>query len=254
MVPFSPFQGIQSVLRRFGYQINKLPCRLPPIRRPVGDMRCFLEDVAARGFEPRAILDVGANQGDWSRLAAAIFPSASFVLIEPQDEMRGPLEQFCREFPKARRVEGGAGAREGELILTVSEDLQGSSFLPEENAPSTTGKKRRGVKIVTIDSLYDGKVDFPDLVKLDIQGFELEALKGAQGLFGRTELFILEVSLYEFMPGCPLFSEVVRFMAERGYEVYDLPGFLRRPFDAALGQADIAFVRRDGFLRASDVW
>jgi FkbM family methyltransferase len=254
MVPPSLIQAVQSVLRRLGYQINKLPHRLPPTRRPVGQMPCFLEDVAARGFAPRSILDVGANKGDWSRMAAAVYPNASFLLIEPQHEMHPHLEQFCRDFPKARRVEAGAGATEGELTLTLWEDTEGSSFLPEENTPLTVGKKRCNVKIVTIDSLYDGKTDLPDLVKLDIQGFELEALKGAQTLFGRTELFILEVSLFECTPHCPLFSEVVGFMAQRGYEVYDLPGFMRRPFDAALGQADIAFARRDGFLRASNAW
>ena len=254
MVHLSFIKSVQTVLRRWGYQINKLPHRLPPTRRPVGQMPCFLEDVAARGFKPRSILDVGANKGDWSRMAAEVYPNASFLLIEPQHEMHLHLEQFCRDFPKARWVEAGSGATEGELTLTIWDDMEGSSFLPEENTPLTIGKKRRSVKIVTIDSLYDCKTDLPDLVKLDVQGFELEALKGAQMLFGRTELFILEVSLYECTPHCPLFSEVVGFMTQRGYEVYALPGFMRRPFDAALGQADIAFARRDGFLRASNEW
>jgi len=217
-------------------------------------MPCFLEDVAARGFEPRSILDVGANKGDWSRMAAAVFPNASFLLIEPQQEMLAHLQQFCRDFPKARFVEAGAGASPGELTLTIWNDLEGSSFLPEENTSLTRDKKRRNVRIITIDSLYDDETNLPDLVKLDIQGFELEALKGAQKLFGRTELFILEVSLHEFMPNQPLFSDVVTFMAQRGYEPYDLPGFMRRPLDGALGQADIAFAWRDGFLRNSHEW
>ncbi len=94
----------------------------------------------------------------------------------------------------------------------------------------------------------------PQLAKLDIQGFELEALKGAKSLFGVTELFILEVSLYEFLPSSPVVSEVVAFMAARGYEVYDIPGFARRPFDSALGQIDLAFARKGGFLMARTDW
>ena len=217
-------------------------------------MPCFLQDAAARGFKPRSILDVGANRGDWSRMAAAVFPEAAFLLIEPQQEMVAPLQQFCRDFPRARYVEAGAGATPGELTLTIWDDLEGSSLLPAENTALTENKTRRSVKISTIDSLYENEASRPDLVKLDIQGFELEALKGAQTLFGRTELFILEVSLYEFMPKAPLFSDVVAFMAQRGYEVYDLPGFMRRPLDGALGQTDIAFARRDGFLRRSRDW
>jgi FkbM family methyltransferase len=243
----------RAVARRLGYEVTKTPNRLSLHSRPVGHLRCFLEDIARRGLPVRSILDVGANQGEWSRVAAAVFPAADFILVEPQLEMREHLQRFCREFSKARLVEAGAGATEGELTLTIWEDFQGSSFLPEENTAVTAGKQRRKVKIVTLDSLYAG-FEPPDLAKLDIQGFELEALKGAATLFGRTELFILEVSLFEFTPNWPLFSEVVGFMAQRGYEVYDLPGFARRPFDGALGQVDVAFARRDGFLRASKEW
>ncbi len=254
MASNSVIQTAQAMLRRFGYQIRKLPHRLSPVQRPVGEISCFLEDVAARGFKPAAILDVGANRGNWSRMAAAIFPEASFVLIEPQEEMTASLQQFCREVPKARHIEAGAGAKAGELPFTIWDDTEGSSFLPQENTPITQNKTRRTVKIVTIDSLYPEGAKLPELVKLDIQGFELEALKGAQRLFGQTELFIVEVSLHEFMPNQPSVAEVVAFMAERGYDAYDFPGFIRRPSDGALGQTDIAFARRDGFLRRSREW
>ena len=247
-------QPCQVVLRRFGYEIHKLPHRLPPVRRPVGVMPCFLKDVAARGFKPQSILDVGANKGDWSKMAMAVFPTAALLMIEPQREMVPHLQQFCRNFPTARYIEAGAGAMPGELTLTLWDDLEGSSLLPAENSELTKDKIRRSIPIVTIDSLYDDKTNLPDLVKLDIQGFELEALKGAQKLFGRTELFILEISLYEFLPKQPLVSDVVAFMAQRGYETYDLPGFMRRPLDGALGQMDIAFALRDGFLRKSRDW
>jgi FkbM family methyltransferase len=245
---------VQSVLRRFGYRLNKLPRQLPAIRRPLGDMPCFLEDIAARGFHPGTILDVGANKADWSRIAVEFFPDASYLLIEPQREMAPFLEQFCRDYPKASHVEAGAGATPGELVLTVWDDLQGSSLLPAENVPGAIDKERRKIKIVTIDSLYEQGSALPDLVKLDIQGFELEALKGAQKLFGHTELFILEVSLFDTMPHQPVISDVVIFMAQRGYEVYEIPGYMRRPVDAALGQVDLAFARKDGFLRKSREW
>src|SRR6266436_4167158 len=86
------------------------------------------------------------------------------------------------------------------------------------------------------------KRQIPDLVKLDVQGFELEALKGATQLFGRTEVFIMET---------PVFHEVVQFMADRGYLTYDFPGFLRRPRDGALGQCGVCFVRENSPLRES---
>jgi hypothetical protein len=63
-----------------------------------------------------------------------------------------------------------------------------------------------------------------------------------------------EVSLFHFFPQTPILRDVIHFMGERGYEVYDIPGFLRRPFDGALGQVDLAFAKRDGFFRQSVEW
>lgn len=105
------------------------------------------------------------------------------------------------------------------------------------------------------DSLLSSRnLSVPDLVKLDIQGFELEALQGAISLFGHTEIFVMEVSLFSFddVPGMPILREVVDFMGARGYEAYDITEFARRPFDGALGQVDFAFTKREGFLRQSN--
>jgi FkbM family methyltransferase len=247
---------VKSTCRSLGVEISRIPANSSSLQsRPIGWMSCFLEDLKARKFEPRSILDVGANRGDWSRLAVKNFPDASFILVDPLQEMVPHLERFCSEHPKARHVQAGAGATEGELLLTVSDDLAGSSFMPSltEGAASVQPGGRK-IKIVTLDSLYDDKTPLPDLVKLDVQGFELEALKGAQKFFGHTELFILEVALIKVGPSLPIVSEVVEFLAKAGYEVYDLPGYLRRPLDGALGQIDIAFAKRDGFLRQSTQW
>jgi len=226
-----------------------------PDEQPLGDMRTFLAEVATRGFRPRHVLDVGAHRGAWSQLAATVFPEARFTLIEPQQQMQPDLDAFCASQPGSCWVQAGAGAESGELELTVWDDLAGSSFAVTEREADEWGKERRRVPVITIDSLIGDDVEnVPELAKLDVQGFELEVLRGAEKLFGSTELFILEVSFFRFADNVPPAHEVVQFMAERGYWVYGLCGFLRRPFDGALGQADIAFARECGTLRKSNSW
>lgn len=218
-------------------------------------MSSFLEFTRRVGFLPRFVVDVGAHRGHWTEAAKAVFPEADFLLIEPQPEMREPLDALCARLAGTRWVETAAGAKTEERIQTIWEDLQGSSFLPTPDPARLAAGTQRPAKIRRLDDvLVELDTPPPDLVKLDVQGFELEVLRGAPSIFGRTELFILETSLFEFLPGLPLLSEVIRFMADRGYELYDVAGYILRPSDSALGQLDVAFARRDGFLRQSMRW
>ncbi len=251
-------QLVKSLAQNLGYDItqrNRLENLPGSNARPTGNMTFFLEDLKARGLNPSSILDVGANRAKWSREVKFVFPDASCMLIEPQLEMQSELDLFCQDFPDSQYILAGAGATQQELTLTVWENFAGSSFLPEETDDLKESGKQRNIPIITIDSLIETKkIELPQLVKLDIQGFELEALKGASSLFGATEVFILEVSLFSFIKGQPVFHEVVNFMEKRGYVVYDFAGLSRRPYDGALGQVDVCFVKQNGFLRSTYRW
>ena len=244
---------------------SDLQCEMPPAPheipgsagRPTGQIRSFLEDIKARNFQPRGIIDVGANRGDWTRLALSIFPSTPVIMIEPQDEMDATLATLSEHLPNCQHIKAGAGRERGELIQTIWEDLVGSSFLPEVDSEKMAIGTQRRTNIVTIDEMLAERFSgfSPDLVKVDIQGFELEALSGAQTLFEKTEVFILETSLFQFMGKMPITRQIIDFMAERGYELYDITEYSRRPHDGALGQVDLAFVKAKGmFRKVEQVW
>jgi len=220
-------------------------------------MFTFLEDMKGRGLNCTQIVDIGANQGHWSGMAYGVYPDADFCMIEPQEEMRPKLEALCAQHARMQFHLAAAGPTEGKMVLTVWEDLLGSSLLPATDAQAMKNGKQREVPILTIDGLLaTGKIQMPQIIKLDIQGFEIEALKGAESTFGHTEAYILEISLFPFDdgPNMPQFFDVVNFMYARGYVVYDFLGFLRRPYDGALGQCDICFVKDHGFLRSVRSW
>jgi hypothetical protein len=141
-------------------------------------------------------------------------------------------------------VEGAAGSVPGEALLTDWDT--GSTLLPVAagHAPQMQ------VSVDTLDRLAD-RFGVPDLVKLDVEGFELDVLRGASSLFGRTELFIVEVALFGFERR-PLLHEVVAFMRARDYLVYDIAGVIRRPVDGAVGLLDLCFARHSGLLRRDE--
>jgi len=256
-----------SVIRRIKKYSRKLtgkkPRQIPQEKKvkrsgknqPALELGYFLHDLLALNYKSNFILDVGAHSTEWIRQFMKFYPEANVAMIEPLEEMEPHLKQFCVEFPHSKYFLKGAGATNETLILTVRGTLAGANFLFPENKFLLANNQQRKIEIITIDSLLEnGEIEYPDFVKLDIQGFELEALKGASKLFGKTEVFVLEASLFEFMKGTPVLSDVIIFMKERGYEVYDFAGFLRRPYDGALGQVDVCFAKRDGFLRGSNAW
>jgi FkbM family methyltransferase len=247
---------INRILSIANIEIRRIDPFLPgsPNRPPYGSFRSVLEDYKARGFVCNSIVDIGAHTGSWSRLSKSIFRDAKHYLIEPLFEMQPKLEEFCNEFPDSKYFMNGAGSKDDYLTLTVYENLAGSTFIPDKEIIYDHAFKKRSVKVVTINGLLDNnEIEIPELIKIDVQGFELEVLRGATKLLGTTELIMLEVSLYDF-EGLPLFAEVVDFMDKNGYVVYDFAEFSRRPYDGALGQCDVIFAKKNGFLRKHQSW
>jgi FkbM family methyltransferase len=193
--------------------------------REIGRQDSVFADFRARGFRPSLIFDVGAADGTWASAVRPIFPEARFVLIEPRMTSIEPT------------VRAGVGAREG--VLTLTDWQTGSTFIAQDDPK---GAPQYQVPVTTLDVLAQ-RFGMPDFVKLDVEGFEIEALRGAETLFGHTDLFVVEVALYRFMER-PIFHEVVAFMAERDYFVYDIAGFIRRPYDGAVGLMDLCFARK----------
>jgi hypothetical protein len=224
--------------------------------RPIGRLESFLEDIKARGFQPRGIIDGGGHRGEWSKVALSVFGDIPLIIIEPQEELYKDLSSLVKAHPNCRHIKAGIGRQSGQLIQTIWEDYAGSSFLPPVQDSLLESGTQRTVMMTTLDQILSDSPPgfYPDLVKLDIQGFELEALSGGESLFGKSEVFIIETSLFSFMPNQPITRDVIRFMSERGYEIYDITEFARRPSDGALGQVDFAFVKSDGVFRKSTQW
>ena len=109
----------------------------------------------------------------------------------------------------------------------------------------------------TLDELFAGKISRSDraLLKLDIEGYEIPALKGASQLLEAVEALLTEVQFFEINGnGRPQFGDMVEFMRARGFEVYDVACLSQRPRDMRLRMGDIVFVRRDRELMQDLSW
>lgn len=237
-------KAINSILKPLDLEIN---AKTKGYRRM--SMQGALNQIAELHFIPRTVIDVGAAFGDWSKMCNHFFPDAHYFLFEPLQEYKDVLNKITSEFDTAQYFPSAVGSKNGTVILNVHEDLVGSSMFRETEGAFTNGKPRT-VPMVTLDKIaLDYDFRGPYLIKIDTQGAELEVLSGADKILKQTEYIILEVSLFQFMIGGPQIFDVIRFMKERGFVVYDVISYLYRPLDNALAQFDVSFVRENGMFR-----
>ncbi len=225
---------------------DRLACRLGLPEIPVA-MRRLLK----QGFRPKTIVDVGAHRGEFARTAFAVWPAAKLLCVEPlphaADVLRSLPQTHCG---KLLVFQGLAGPRSLDSVALHAVETA-SSVLREYCASHPTIRCRMEM----LDTIVElAGFPTPDFIKLDVQGYELEVLKGGEQTLRTAQVLLTEVNLLDLHVGVPLLHEVTGWLFERGFVCYDVCGLTRRPLDGALWQVDMLFVHVDSALRRDKRW
>jgi len=213
-------------------------------------IKLAMERLARQGFSPSTIFDVGAYQGEYAQTCLDIWPDSQIVCFEPQVEAVNELKQRLNDRVDVYPILLGS-EETGSAVLHEAETA--SSVLQEHVDQSLPTSKHR---MRTVDSIVDADLGGrpPDLLKLDVQGYELEVLRGAEKSLNRVRCILMEVNLLDIHQNVPLLADVTEWLAKRGFVAYDICGLIRRPLDDALWQADMIFVPEESPLRADKRW
>jgi FkbM family methyltransferase len=210
-------------------------------------LRGTLEQAKRMGFEPRTVIDIGAAIGTFELYET--FPKARHILIDPLEENRPYLERIVSRLEDAEYIIAAAAERSGTLTLNVHRDLFASSLCSEYEGRDVDGTPRT-VPAITLDEVCEERqLEGPYLIKVDVQGAELNVLAGADQVLKDTEYIVLEVCLMGFFIGGPQLYDVAAYMKERAFVVYDILDYAYRPLDGAMSQVDMAFVKESGRFR-----
>jgi FkbM family methyltransferase len=221
-----PSKLLKLALRPFGYSLSK--------HRPHLDQTLRL----VRAAEMRGvalILDVGANRGQFARGLFKAGYRGRVVSFEPLSTAHAELQEAALgndRWQVFRRC--ALGATPGRAAINVSGNSQSSSFLPmldrHVNAlPSSRYVGTEETEVVTLDQVLGE--DFPGStpvgVKIDVQGYEHEVLKGLQAERDRVALIYTELSLTPLYDGEAKFTQVIEELAADGFRCVSLtPNFV----------------------------
>lgn len=198
----------------------------------------------------RVVVDIGANRGQFALAARRWAPEARVVSFEP---LSGPAGIFRRVFAGDNSVtlhQSAIGPVSAMQTMHVSARDDSSSLLPISSVqtamfPGTGEVATAEVRVATLDE-FVGADDLraPAMLKLDVQGFELDALRGCESLLRHFDRVYCECSFVEFYSGQRLAGEVVDWLSDRGFF---LIGKFNPAFDSRgqMVQADFLFGRKE---------
>ena len=195
-----------------------------------------------RGLEPDGIIDVGAYEGGWTKAARAVWESTPVLMIEPQAAKREGLERICRELADVHFEQVLLAADQG-CEEKFYEMETGSSIYPER---SNVPRRTTNLTTTTLDRIAAHMPGEALFLKIDVQGAEIEVLKGGQETLNRTVAIQLEVPFVRYNEGTPNFSEIISFMGNAGFSAIEISN--STIMRDVMVQSDLIFVKNDSHL------
>jgi len=198
-----------------------------------------LQKLKSFGFEPKNILDIGANKGKWTlEIKKKVFPKAEYTLIEAID-----YEELDKLSDKHDNINyKNILLDEIEHFVTWYEKRNTGDSLFKENTGYFDDCKEIKRSATTLDLVFNKNEVF-ELIKIDCQGAEIPILKGGNRLIQKSSVIILEVPFMgEYNIGAPNFYEHINYMENIGYRVFDIVELHR--VDNILIQIDIIFIKQ----------
>lgn len=231
---FFPFQFKRSVKDHLG----------------VPSMHWSLQNLKKAGYIPSAAIDGGAYEGQWTLDFLEVFPDTQIMMIEAQPGKETVLTKTAADKPYIKYAIQLLSSADDKELLFYEND---TASHVHEGEGSHDNVKRAIAK--TLDTVLKQN-DFPaaDFLKLDVQGHELEVLKGAPNTLRSAQFCMLEVTVLSIGGYSPLLIEAIKFMDDNNFQLYDITQFIRRPFDKALYQMDVIFIKKDSKYITGRQW
>ena len=173
---------------------------------------------------PETIIDIGSNKGQFILLIEKIYPNKNIYSFEPIKEMIDKQKKFFSYKNNIifHNVALGSSTTLKEFLITARMDS--SSFLKivsdKNKSKNYDIVENRNIQINTLDNLLiNEKISHPVLIKIDVQGYELEVLRGANNLLKKTDYLLLEVSKNEMYQNQPIEKVIVEYLKNLNFDI-----------------------------------
>jgi len=185
------------------------------------------------GYVPKTSLDIGANKGQWHQKFSSVFPETNILSIEGNPECENELRKVNPNYLICL-----LGKEKGNLTFYTNknkkENVGGSIY--KENTPFYDDCDSTTYPVLPLDS-FNRQFDF---IKMDVQGAELDIIKGGIKTIVEAEFLQLELSILKYNEGAPLISEVISYLHNIDFSVFDVVSHAY--WNHRMNQVDMFFI------------
>ena len=180
----------------------------------VGYMKTYLEDL--KEYPIHTLLDLGAAKGHFSMMFENVFDATGITMVEANPLSCAELEYLPYQVINTAIGKPGTAT----FYTNPTEQTGGGSSLFKENTEHFNDAIAQTVDVVSLDSLGISA----DMIKIDVQGAELDVLKYGKETVSKANFLVLELSLMEYNTGAPLIDDVLELTRELGFRIVDVFG------------------------------
>ena len=222
---------VKNLLKRYQLEVRAVDSPTRSFSRAVAQLK--------KEIAPSTIIDIGVADGTPDLYVH--FPTHPYLLVEANPHYQTTLKKLQTQLD-ARVETVFCGAQSGETSFNVYEDPRKSSTFEITRQLELVSKIK--VPVQTLDNLVEKhQLEGPFLLKLDVEGAELEVLKGAAKTVSNCEAIIAEASILPKYKGGPEFADLVCLLKEHGFSVFDIAAGTNDGRNGRLQQVDLIFVK-----------
>ena len=203
-------------------------------QKPIEVYLNLFQRLSQLGLKINNAIDLGCHEGKWAQRFKQFYPGANLYMIDGTDKHADKLSQYG----KFIHAYVGQHDEERTFYYSDSSDDETGNSLYKEN--SNTPFKRKPVFVQTLSNVVPAQIY--EYIKMDVQGAELEIIEGSLEMFRKTKWVQLEVPVFQNNVGAPKFEEVINYMANSGFKVFDIENIF---YNQRLMDIDILFVNRE---------
>lgn len=194
-------------------------CRLQLGMKPVIDYAQSRRRLLGIGDLPiRTVFDIGANVGKKARQYRKLFPDATLYCFEPVPATHQQLQRWASRQRGVYTFNIALGSRSGATHMHCNQKHSGGSTLLPPEAHRKDEFVLAPVQVETLDRMAR-HLDVQDqiFVKIDVEGFDLEVIRGGMNLLSRAAAVMIEIALPDVPTDLPTFGQFMQVMTSLGY-------------------------------------